>query len=70
MSSNIFTMILRLIPGVLVFAAIIGGAFLLLWLFFGRKKKGDDKAIGILRFMSIFKGMENNGVHYGGGRMR
>lgn len=61
MSSNIFTMILRLIPGVLVFAAIIGGAFLLLWLFFGRKKKGEDRMIGILKETSVFRGHTGNG---------
>lgn len=61
MSSNIFTMILGLIPGALVFVAIIGGAALLLWLVLGRKKKGEDRMIGILKETSVFRGHTGNG---------
>lgn len=45
------------ILGALILTAIFVGGAIVLWLVFGRKRYGEDKAIGILEAMSFFKNM-------------
>ncbi|WP_322174036.1 hypothetical protein [Acutalibacter caecimuris] len=47
---------------ILVAGLILG--FVVLWLVFGHKRRGEDKAIGILEQMAFFKGANsiNNGT--------
>lgn len=59
--NGFFSVLEKAVPGIFVFAAVIGGAMLLLWLILGRKKKGEDKMIGILKETSVFKGHFGNG---------
>lgn len=44
------------ILGALILTAIFVGGAIVLWLVFGRKKQGEDKAVGILKEMSFFRG--------------
>lgn len=50
--SGIFSMLGGL--AILIAGLVLG--FLVLWLVFGRRKKGEDQAIGILETMSVFRG--------------
>lgn len=43
------------IPGALILTAIIVAAAVILWLVFGRKRRGEDKAIGTLEQMAHYK---------------
>lgn len=44
------------ILGAIILTAIFVGGGIVLWLVFGRKKRGEDKAVGILEQMSFFRG--------------
>ena len=43
------------ILGVLIVLAVIGAGAVVLWLVFGRRKKGEDKAIGVMEQMAHYK---------------
>ncbi len=53
--STFFSWILSWIFGVAIVMLILVAGFAVLWLAFGRKKKAEDKAIGILEQMAHFK---------------
>lgn len=46
---------LSFICALAILLGFIGLGFVVLWLVFGRKKRGEDKAIGILECMAHFK---------------
>lgn len=43
------------ILGAVILTALFAGGGAVLWLVFGRKKRGEDKAIGVLEQMAHFK---------------
>ena len=47
--------IISLVLGVLIVLAVIGAGAVVLWLVFGRRKKGEDKAIGVMEQMAQYK---------------
>ncbi|MCI8385847.1 MAG: hypothetical protein HFE95_05380 [Acutalibacter sp.] len=47
--------VLSIIFSILLVAAIVGLGALGLWFAFGRKKHGEDKAVGVLEPMAHFK---------------
>lgn len=51
---------LSLIIGALILTAIIVGSGVALGIVFGRKKRAEDKAIGGLEQMAVFKGADVN----------
>lgn len=50
------SMFLSIVGSTAVFLGIIGVGALGLWLAYGRTKKSEDKAIGVLKEMAIFQG--------------
>ena len=44
--------IISLVLGVLIVLAVIGAGAVVLWLVFGRREKGEDKAIGVMEQMA------------------
>ena len=47
--------IISLVLGVLIVLAVIGAGAVVLWLVFGRRKTGEDKAIGVMEQMAHYK---------------
>lgn len=47
---------LATIGGWAIMTGVLAAAFAGLWVAFGRRKRGEDKAIGILRQMAMFRG--------------
>ena len=47
--------IISLVLGVLIVLAVIGAGAVVLWLVFGRRRKGEDKAIGVMEQMAHYK---------------
>ncbi len=43
------------ILGVLIVLDVIGAGAAVLWLVFGRRRKGEDKAIGVMEQMAHYK---------------
>ncbi len=63
-----FSAVWPFLLGVICLTAIFGTLVFLLWLLLGRKKKGEEKAVGIMRQLSVFKGGPINGPGAGGRR--
>lgn len=45
-----------MIIGWAIMTGILAAAFAAFWFFYGRKKRSEERAIGILRQMSVFRG--------------
>lgn len=46
-----------MISGWAIMTGVLAVAFAALWIVYGRKKRSEDKAIGIFRQMAVFKGI-------------
>lgn len=57
MSGVLFTIGTSGIFGGIILILILVAGFAALWLVFGRRKRSEDKAIGILEQMAFFKNM-------------